>query len=160
MPTVIGWAVLLALVVALVPHAVTVSAVTAAAAASGTKRRVGRLINLLPSCDHAEAPVVLRCAERTWHRMPLPAGENPVCPIQDLVPCAAPRTAFPSRSDLSGRAQLDQCGLGLRTATEPVALLGSTWTKLAAFCHWKMNFWATVFSPELSNFTGPCTVCS
>jgi len=71
MPTVIGWAVLLAVVLALVPHAVTTSVVTAAAAASGTKRRrVGRLINLLPSCDHAEAPVVLRCAERTWHRMP------------------------------------------------------------------------------------------
>src|ERR1700729_1169144 len=95
MPTVIGWAVLLALVVALVPHAVTASAVTAAAAANGTKRRrEGPLINLLPSCDHAEAPVVLRCAERTWHRMPLPAGEGPLCPDPSHVPCAAPRTAF------------------------------------------------------------------
>jgi hypothetical protein len=38
----------------------------ALAAANGTKlRRVGRLIDLLPSCDHAEAPVVPRCAERT-----------------------------------------------------------------------------------------------
>src|SRR5450755_126358 len=159
MPTVIGWTVLLALVLALVPHAVTTSA--AAAAASGTKRRrVGRLINLLPSCDHAEAPVVLRCAERTWHRMPLPAGESPLCP--DPRPGSVCRSAhrIPSRSDLSGRAQLDQLGLGLRTATDPVALLGSTWTKLAFFCHWKMNFCATVFSPELLNFTGPCTVCS
>jgi hypothetical protein len=96
MPTMIGWAELLAVVLALVvPQPAATSAVTAVAAASGTKlRRVGRLINLLPSCDHAEAPVVLRCAERTWHRMPLSAGESPLYPILGPVPCAAPRTAF------------------------------------------------------------------
>ena len=45
-------------------------------------------------------------------------------------------------------------------ATEPVAPVGSTWTYVPPFCHWKMNFCATVFSPELLNFTGPWTVCS
>ena len=70
MPTVIGWAELLAVVLALVvPHAATASAVALAAANGTTLRRVGRLIDLLPSsttpstrrarCASALAPYAL-----------------------------------------------------------------------------------------------------
>jgi hypothetical protein len=68
MPTVIGFAelVLEAVLALVLPQAATASAVTALAAANGRYlARRGRLINLLPSCDRAEAPVVPRCAERT-----------------------------------------------------------------------------------------------
>src|SRR5207248_5226222 len=34
---------------------------------------------------------------------------------------------------------LPQAGLGLTIATEPVAVVGSTWTNFAPVCHWKMK---------------------
>src|SRR5215467_10707175 len=55
---------------------------------------------------------------------------------------------------------LPQAGLGLTIATEPVALVGSTWTNFAPACHWKMKCAATTFSPMALNFAGPCTVCT
>ncbi len=95
-PTFIGWAVLLALVLALVlPQPAATSAVTAVAAANGTKlRRVGRLINLLPSCDHAEAPVCPGARSAHGTVCLYRPGKARFAPIQGPVPCAAPRTAF------------------------------------------------------------------
>ena len=55
---------------------------------------------------------------------------------------------------------LPQAGLGLTIATEPVAVVGSTWTNFAPVCHWKMKCAATTFSPMALNFAGPCTVCT
>src|SRR6516165_3157934 len=53
-----------------------------------------------------------------------------------------------------------QAGLGLTIATEPCALVGSTWTNFAPVCHWKMKCEATMFWPMALNFAGPCTVCT
>jgi len=55
---------------------------------------------------------------------------------------------------------LPQAGLGLTIVTEPVAVVGSTWTNFAPVCHWKMKCAATTFSPMALNFAGPCTVCT
>jgi len=79
-------------------------------------------------------------------------GMARIAPIPGPQASVAPRTA--------SSVQLAQAGLGLMMATEPLAVVGSTWANLLPACHWKMNFCATVFSPALLNFTGPCTVCS
>ena len=53
-----------------------------------------------------------------------------------------------------------QAGFGLTIGTEPVAVVGSTWTNFAPVCHWKMKCAATTFWPMALNFAGPCTVCT
>src|SRR6516162_8751858 len=67
-------------------------------------------------------------------------------------PWRAPRT--------TSRQPWPQAGLGLTIATEPCAVVGSTWTNLAPLCHWKMKCEATMFWPMALNFAGPCTVCT
>src|SRR5262245_21336345 len=66
---------------------------------------------------------------------------------------AAPRAAAHTEGQ-----PLPRAGFGLTAAAEPVAPVGSTWTRLGPLRCWQTG--AEVFMPALLGFAGPCTVCS